>query len=181
MRHPPPRPRADTSVVVRHETPADRPCVAELVAAAFGQQAEARLIASLRPVANVLSLVATVADQVAGHVMLSPITARARAAQTPACGLAPLAVAPAMQRRGIGARLVEAGLTMLGDRGVGLVVVFGHREYYPRFGFAPAASLGLACKWGGEDGTFQALELIPDAARAYRGVVDYHPAFDAFC
>lgn len=95
-----------------------------------------------------------------------------------AYGLAPVSVAPNWQNRGIGSRLITAGLEELRRSGVGLVVVLGHASYYPRFGFVAAAPLGLKCKWVGDDGTFQAIELVDGTVRAYQGIVDYSPAFD---
>jgi putative acetyltransferase len=165
-------------ILVRPEERRDWECVETIVGDAFGQDAEARLVSRLRSVTGVFSLVATVDDTVVGHVLFSPLTARSGMRAPIAYGLAPVAVAPTWQRRGIGAQLITVGLEELRSVGVGLVVVLGHASYYPRFGFVPAATLGLSCKWGGEDGSFQAVELVVGSARAYRGVVDYHPAFD---
>jgi putative acetyltransferase len=164
-------------VVVRRESPADWSRVDEIVNDAFGRGAEARLVARLRSARGVLSLVATVDDVVVAHVMGSPLRSQP-AADATAYGLAPVSVARAWQRRAIGSRLVRAGLDELRHEGVALVVVLGDPTYYARFGFVAAAPLGLTCRWGGEDGAFQALELVGGAAQAYRGIVEYDDAFD---
>lgn len=132
---------------VRHESPADWERVERVVRDAFGQDAEARLVASLRSIPGALSLVATVDTVIVGHAMFTPVTARGKSPATAAYGLAPVSVAPDWQGRGIGSHLINAGLEELRRARVGLVVVLGHASYYPRLGFVAAAPLGLTCKW----------------------------------
>jgi putative acetyltransferase len=153
--------------------------VERVVRDAFGQTTEAKLVARLRSVDGVLSLVGSVEDEVVGHVMFSPVTPHGRAAAMAASGLAPVSVAPGWQRRGVGSRLITAGLQQLRAAGSGLVVVLGDPSYYSRFGFVAAAPAGLTCKWGGES-AFQLLEFIEGSARMYQGQVDYAPVFDEF-
>jgi len=64
-------------------------------------------------------------------------------------GLGPMAVHPEFQRRGIVSALVTEGLNQLQVSGCIVIVVVGHAEYYPRFGFSPAGKHGLKCPWGG--------------------------------
>jgi putative acetyltransferase len=58
-----------------------------------------------------------------------------------------------------------------------VVVVLGHPEYYPRFGFAPASSKGLSCEYPVPDEVFMALELREGALSGRRGLVRYSPEF----
>ena len=173
-----------TEIVVREEWPADAGDVHRVVAAAFGQPAEADLVSRLRGRPGVFALVAMAQGEMVGHIMFSPVTVRASSMDAPACvlGLAPMAVAPSWQRRGIGSRLVRAGLDACRARGAELVVVLGHPEYYPRFGFAPAAALGLHCKWPVPAEAFMAIDLSPGAPAAPRSrgarLVEYLPEFD---
>ncbi len=120
------------------------------------------------------SLVAVVRDRVVGHVALSPVSVGG--IERAAVALGPLAVDPDYQRRGIGALLVEAFLQHCRVRDEGLVVVLGYPGYYGRFGFVPAARLGLHYREAGE--AFQALEVRAGAAAGLSGEVSYHPAFD---
>jgi putative acetyltransferase len=166
--------------VVRHESPADWDQVEQVVRAAFDQATEAQLVARLRSVNGTLSLVSTVDDVVVGHAMFSPVTPQGKPAAVAAFGLAPVSVTPAWQRHGIGSRLITAGLEQLRAAGTGLVVVLGDPSYYSRFGFVAAAPLGLTCKWGGEEGAFQAIEFIPGSAGLYKGLVEYATVFDEF-
>jgi putative acetyltransferase len=169
-----------TRVVVRHESPANWEQVERVVRDAFDQATEAQLVARLRSVNGTLSLVGTVDEVVAGHVMFSPVPPHGKATAVAAFGLAPVSVAPGWQRRGIGSRLITEGLEQLRAAGTGLVVVLGDPTYYSRFGFVAAAPAGLTCKWGGEEGAFQMIELIEGSARLYQGLVEYDPVFDEF-
>ena len=131
--------------------------------------------------AGVVSLVAEEAGQVVGHVLFSPVRVeRADGQGREALGLAPMAVRPEHQRRGIGGRLVEAGLAACRRSGHGLVFVLGHPEYYPRFGFVPAFEHG--CRFRSEefDPAFFVAELSPGALAGVKGLVHYHDAFDRF-
>src|SRR5690606_16719209 len=110
---------------------------------------------------------------VIGHLLLSAVTIEADAPWQ-ALGLGPMAVAPTRQRRGVGAALVRTAFERARAAGAELIVVLGHPEYYPRFGFASAARLGLRCKWPVPEEAFMALELAPGAAaRRGGGLVRY--------
>jgi len=89
-------------------------------------------------------------------------------------GLAPLAVLPQWQR-GIGAQLVRAGVAACEHAGVGFIVLLGEPEYYCRFGFLKARSIGLDNEYGADE-AFTALELFPDAVGG--GMVRYAPEFN---
>jgi putative acetyltransferase len=99
--------------------------------------------------------------------------------KTPAAGLAPLAVLPDHQRQGVGSQLVRAGLETCRSRGLSVIVVLGHPEYYPRFGFVPASMKGLEYEHVGPSEAFMVLELQPGVLAHARGVVRYHPEFSA--
>ena len=79
------------------------------------------------------------------------------------------------QRRGIGSALVRAGLDAVREAGYRAVIVLGHPEYYPRFGFSPELAEKLASAFSGN--AFMALELVPGALRGTRGKVTYPAAF----
>jgi len=145
--------------------------------AAFGARGEADLVDALREQARPLvSLVAERQGAVAGHVLFSPVSM----ADHPGLGmmgLAPMAVVPELQRRGIGSALVRAGLERCRELCVSGVVVLGHPGYYPRFGFQPAVRFGLGCEYEVPEEAFMALELQPGALNRASGTVRYHPAF----
>lgn len=152
-------------VSIRAEAPGDADTIAAVVEAAFGQPAEARLVAAIRASgARFISLVATVDTRVIGHLMLSPVTVDGRAFDPSAMGLAPVSVAPDWQSRGVGSQLIERGLALCDEGQTPFVMVLGHPTYYPRFGFVQASLHGL-----------RYIEPVPDEAFMVRP----HPAGDS--
>ena len=168
-------------IAVRREVPADFPAVFEVVRRAFGRPDEAKLVEALRgPSDPQISLVGVEGDRVVGHVFFSPVSIESPEADWTAIGLAPLAVDPDYQNRGIGSALARAGLEACRELGEPIVFVLGHAEYYPRFGFRPAHGDGL---YYAEDpraeGSFMVAELVPEALRGRSGRVRYRPEFYA--
>jgi putative acetyltransferase len=132
-------------VVVRPERPGDAPAIRHVNEQAFGRAAEADLVDALRRHGTAtLSLVAVRDARIVGHILFSPVRIESEARSTAGLGLGPMAVLPACQREGIGSRLVRTALEECRRAGHGWVVVLGHPEYYPRFGFVPASRHGLA-------------------------------------
>jgi putative acetyltransferase len=149
-----------------------------LIVSAFGQNAEADLVDRLRKSSALThSLVAEDAGQIVGHLALSPVTIHRDEVDVSALGLAPLAVSPARQRQGIGTRLVSHWLRNIAQGRENLVVVLGHPDYYPRFGFRSAKPYGIFCEYNVPDNVFMVLALRPDALTEIDGVVRYHREF----
>jgi putative acetyltransferase len=163
--------------IIRPERPDDIPGIRDVNRTAFDTAAEAALVDALRQQASPLvSIVATEADTVVGHIFFSPVTLLSHP-EEPIMGLAPMAVLPARQRLGIGSMLVRTGLDECRRLGFEAVVVLGHADYYPRFGFVPASSFGLVSEYDVPDDVFMALELEPGALNHKAGTIRYHPAF----
>ncbi len=164
-------------VRVRPEEQQDRDGVRAVHAAAFGSSAEAGLADMLRQQAHpVVSLVAVEESTVAGHIMFSPVTLLGHP-ELKIMGLAPMAVAPGYQRKGIGSALARAGLKRCKELGFGAVVVLGHPEYYPRFGFSPASRFGIGCDYDVPSEAFMLIELQPGLLNGASGKIEYHSAF----
>lgn len=160
--------------VIRAERPADCAAIRRVLLSAFPTAQEAELVERLRRNGRLMiSLVAESADEVVGHVGFSPVTVGDSRAN--GVGLAPLAVRPEWQRHGVGALLLRAGVTACECAGVGFIVVLGEPEYYRRFGFLKASSIGLDNEYAADD-AFMALELFPRAVVA--GMVRYAPEFN---
>jgi putative acetyltransferase len=165
-------------VCIRRERPDDYAAVRQVHERAFDGPAEADLVDALRMRGKAtLSLVAVVAGRVVGHICFSPVTIEAGSQTFPAVGLAPLAVLPELQRRGIGSRLVEAGLVECRNAGYDCVVVLGHPAYYPRFGFVPACRYGITSEYAVPDEAFMILDLCGGTLRHRAGVVKYASEF----
>ncbi len=164
--------------IVRAETAEDYTAVRQVNELAFGGSDEAVLVDKLRAVADPQILLVAVKDaQVVGHIFFSPVSIEISDAAVLALGLAPMAVLPQYQRQGIGSQLVRQGLKECQRMGCTVVVVLGHPEYYPRFGFVPAKEKGLRCEYPVPDEVFMVAELEPEALAGRRGLVKYRPEF----
>ena len=163
---------------IRPERPGDLPAIATVNTSAFGGPEEAALVDGLRSDGVVIaSLVAEEAGALVGHILFSRLSIHTAGGVVPAAGLAPMAVLPERQRQGIGRALVGAGLEACRAAGERIVIVVGHRSYYPRFGFSHALAANLRSVYQGE--SFMALELQPRALEGVSGEVQYPPRFDS--
>lgn len=164
---------------IRPETPGDVAAIDEVNRTAFGRDDEARLVNALRDGGYArLSHVAEVDGKLVGHVLFSelPIVAD-DGRKTAALSLAPMAVSPDFQRSGIGTKLLTTAIAQCKTDGHQIVVVLGHPEYYPRFGFSSELAKNLACPLEVPADAWMALELAPGALRGVAGRVAYAPPF----
>lgn len=159
---------------IREERPTDIVAVRAINLAAFPTEAEANLVDAIRGNGNAtLSLVATDGDRVVGHILFSPVTVDSNPGGLMMVGLAPMAVLPELQRQGVGSSLVEAGLERCREMGVAAVVVLGHDEYYPRFGFEVASGHGIGCEYDVPERYFMVVGLKRGVLEGVSGVVRY--------
>lgn len=162
---------------IRAEAPKDAPTIEAVTVAAFLDAAhtshtEHYIVNALRRAgALTISLVAELDGVLVGHVALSPVSISDGSLHW--FGLGPISVLPAHQRRGVGAALMAAALAALRHHGAQGCVLLGDPGYYGRFGFCATADLVLP---GVPPAYFQALHLGPLLPR---GIVTYHPAFEA--
>ncbi|MCX5936135.1 MAG: N-acetyltransferase [Pseudanabaena sp. LacPavin_0818_WC45_MAG_42_6] len=146
--------------------------------AAFEQENEAILVDRLRGIDNTLSFVAEKSEQIVGHIFFSPVTLDGKCPEElMILGLAPLAVLPQYQRRGIGTLLVKHSLEKCTDLGCKAVVVLGSPAYYSRFGFISAKEKGLKCEYQVPDDVFMVLELQNGSLDGCHGTVKYRLEF----
>ncbi|HVI70327.1 MAG TPA: N-acetyltransferase [Pyrinomonadaceae bacterium] len=158
----------------REERADDVAAIRDVNRRAFGQDQEGNIVDALRSNGAVLlSLVATLNDQVVGHIMFSPISVD----DVTGAALAPMAVLPEHQRSGIGSKLVEAGIRELQDAGYPFIIVLGHANYYPRFGFVPASRVGIKCEWQVPDDVFMVLILDQAKMAGVFGLAKYRHEF----
>jgi len=166
-------------VGIRPEEPADFDAARRVLERAFpAEGGEAGLVDALRAAGSHvpdLCLVAEEGGEVVGHLFFS--VARLDSGDD-VLALAPMAVLPEWQRRGVGSRLIAAGLERAAATDFPLVVVLGHPEYYPRFGFEPAGAHGVKAPWDVPPEAWMVLRLPAHRPQA-RGLVTYAPAFDA--
>ncbi|MGE3298106.1 MAG: GNAT family N-acetyltransferase [Porticoccaceae bacterium] len=164
-------------MLIRAEEQRDWAAVHAVNVSAFETPAEATLVDALREQAQPLvSLVAEDNGAIVGHIMFSPVSLSGHPALR-IIGLAPMAVTPEHQRKGIGSALVRAGLEQCKQLGFGAVVVLGHPAYYPRFGFVPSARFGVDCEYEVPEEVFMIVELQAGHLSGASGKVKYHAAF----
>ncbi|ALV44478.1 putative acetyltransferase [Arthrobacter alpinus] len=151
-------------MIIRAEHPGDRPEINALLEAAFPQPVEAKLVRELYASREYLPKLSLVAESDRGEILGYVITTRAWIGAGKSLGLGPIAVDPGYQRQGIGLALMKATIAEATAMGESTIVLLGSTEYYPRFGFVPADSLGIASpdpSWGSH---FMALPLSDFAA-----------------
>jgi predicted N-acetyltransferase YhbS len=158
--------------ITRAETPADTAAIDAVNFHAFGRRYEADLVTRLRADSTVwLSYVATTSDdEVVAHALLS----RCHIDDTSALVLGPCAVLPAYQRSGAGSAAIRTALDAARIAGEHAVVMLGHDDYYPRFGFRQATEFGIHSPYDGPN----QMALALDPARPLpRGTIHYPEAW----
>jgi len=161
--------------MIRDAEPRDYAAIRAIVRHAFDGADEANLVERLRADGDVLvELVAGDDRALQGHILYSRLLIERDGGALEAAALAPVSVLPAFQNQGLGSRLIEAGNGRCAALGLAAIVVLGHADYYPKFGFAASAAASLQAPFSGP--SFMALELIPGAL-AKGGRVRYAKAF----
>ena len=174
-------------VLIRAEIPDDREAIQRVQRLAFGRADEGWLVEALCAGGNVrVSLVAEIGGAVIGHILFSKlpiITINSDTSQRlqsecrlSGLALAPLAVLPDYQRRGIGSQLVRRGLELCREQGHSIVIVLGPQDFYRRFGFDSELARGLASPFSGRE-SCMAMELVAGTLNGVVGVVQYPPPF----
>lgn len=163
---------------IRFENSEDRNGIRHINIEAFDTDAEANLIDALRKSdIPIISLVAEENGQLVGHILFSPVTLDGNKPNISIAGLGPMAVLPDWQNQGIGSRLVEEGLKQCKRSGYEVVVVLGHPNYYPRFGFSPSVNYGIKSEYDVPAEAFMVKEIHAGALDGCSGTVIYHQAF----
>lgn len=161
---------------IRPERVQDHSAIREVNRLAFGREDEGRLVEALRAGGYArVSVVAEDEGRIVGHILFSELAILARRGEIRALTLAPMAVIPDHQQRGVGSMLVREGLRACAERGYGVAIVVGHPGYYPRFGFSARLAERLTAPFSGD--AFMALELSPGALEDVEGEVAYPPPF----
>ncbi len=167
-------------IEIRREESKDRDAVHQLNLAAFDNGPEATVVDKLRlSCKDYLAFVAVEDYTVVGHILFTQVTVEG--CGVAGMGLAPMAVLPSHQRKGIGSQLVRHGLEHLRRSGCPFVIVLGHPDYYPRFGFELASKYQLISQWEGipdEDEAFMVVVFDSAVLPKAGGIARYRDEFD---
>ena len=173
------------NLIIRKETPKDHKVVFSLTEEAFrdlkfSNHDEQFLVERLRnseAFIPELSLVAELDGKVVGHIMLTKMTIRNNDKGYPTLGLGPVSVLPAFQCRGIGSRLIKEAHRIAQDMCYETVVLIGHPNYYPRFGYRVADNYGISFPFEAPAECCMVAELVPGALEGVSGLVEHPKEF----
>lgn len=167
-------------IEIREEREDDYDAVQIVNDRAFGTPEEGRIVNTLREICpGTLSLVAVSDEKIVGHIFFSPVTIDHEDTRVIGMGLAPMAVLPEFQNQGIGSLLVKEGLRRIKETDCPFIIVVGHINYYPRFGFERGSKYGLKCQWEGvPDEAFMVMVLNESVVAGISGVAKYRSEFD---
>jgi putative acetyltransferase len=165
----------NTLITVRKESKNDFEIVKKINDEAFGQPQEGIVVDKLRTLdPNALSLVAEVDGKLVGHIFYSSAEIDHNKKKIVGMGLAPVAVLPEYQRQGIGKKLITESINMLLNKTIPFIIVLGHEEYYPKFGFEIASKYGIKCQWDNvPDEAFMIMIIDIEVMKNIRGVAKY--------
>jgi len=161
---------------IRYESNHDKSRVWHINSQAFPTESEANLVDALRSNAKCISLVAEDENSVVGQILFSPVYIEGHE-QISIMGLAPMAVLPREQNKGIGSLLVQRGLEECKAKDFDAVAVLGHPNYYPRFGFQSSIKFNIESEYEVPDEVFMIQELTPESLSGVKGVIQYHDMF----
>ena len=173
-------------IIIQQEENTELPVICNLIEAAFANMQESdhqehhlvdRLHKSDTYIPE-LSLVAKTGNgEVAGYILLTKVKIVSGNEVYTSLAVAPLAVLPEYQNRGIGGMLLREAHKRAAALGYGTAVLLGHKDYYPRFGYRKAADYGITFPFDVPLEYCQVIELIPDALKNTKGIVHYPDVF----
>lgn len=164
---------------IRQETPQDFKSVYGINHLAFEQEGESQLIEKIRKGNSFvpeLSLVAEQDEKIIGHILFSKIKIIGESTYS-SLALAPMSVHPDFQKKGTGSKLVTIGLQIARNLKFEHVIVLGHKNYYPKFGFQKASKWKICCPFEVPEDHFMAIELVEGCLENKGGLVEYPPVF----
>jgi len=168
------------NIITRKESREDLARIKKINDRAFEQEDESRLVNKLRKKDQFipeLSLVAETDEMVVGHIFFYPVKIISADQKHTTLSLGPMSVLPEHQKKGIGGKLINEGLSRAKDFGFRSVIVVGHPEYYPKFGFTKASKWSIKVPFKVPDEVFMALEIAEGELQDKSGIIAYPAEF----
>ena len=169
-------------ITIRKENRNDYSDVYNLNKRAFEEEEEAKLVDLLRKsIAFIpeLSLVAIIEGDIVGHILFTKIKIiDDKGNENESLALAPMAVSPKNQKKGIGGKLIRKGFEIATKLNYKSVIVLGHDKYYPKFGFEPTTKWEITSPYDVPSNIFMGIELVNDGLKNVGGMVKYAKEFD---
>lgn len=173
------------NTTIKQEKPSDYKAIAQIIEEAFRDEPysdhnEQLLVEKLRMSKDFipeLSLIAEQNGEIIGHILLTKIKIINKSKTFDSLALAPVSVKPGFQKKGIGGMLITEShkkAKILGHRSI---VLLGHENYYPRFGYKLASNFGIKIPFDAPDENCMAIELVENALKSVSGIVQYPKAF----
>ena len=163
---------------IRAEKKADIDGIWQINAEAFETKEEADLVNALRDSGvSYISLVYEKNNELVGHILFTPVELVGDTSDLKLMGLAPMAVSPKLQNKGIGSSLIKAGIQQCINDGYDAIIVLGHPDYYPKFGFVPSVKYGIKTEYEVPEDVFMVLEVKENSLKGKKGTIKYHEAF----
>ena len=162
-------------MIIRKEEERDFVSIKMINDLAFCQSQEGNVINKVRESdTHALSMVAELDDKIVGHIFYSTAIIECNNEMIIGMGLAPMSVLPEYQKQGIGKKLINESLKILKKEAVPFIIVLGHENYYPKFGFEIASKYGIKCQWDGvPDEAFMIMILDEAKMSNVKGVAKY--------
>lgn len=172
-------------IKIRQERKEDHSDVFELISKAFEREElsdhrEQFLVERLRKskvFIPELSLVAETNGRLAGHILLSKVQIKNESESFESLALAPVSVLPEFQKMGIGGKLIEEAHSVAIKLGFGSVILLGHADYYPKFGYQKAEEFGVKLPFDVPSENCLAIELFPQSLKDVSDIVEYPSEF----
>jgi len=163
---------------IRAEKKTDINHIWQINAEAFETKEEADLVNTLRDSGvPSISLVYEQNNELLGHILFTKVELVGDTSGLKLAGLAPMAVSPKFQNSGIGSSLIKAGIQQCINDGYDAIIVLGHPDYYPKFGFVPSVKYGIKTEYDVPENVFMVLEIKENVLKGKQGTIKYHEAF----
>ncbi|MEM6297880.1 MAG: N-acetyltransferase [Bacteroidota bacterium] len=173
-------------MTIRQEQEADHKQVFEVIekafkGAAFTDNAEHFLVERLRKsdaFIPELSIVAKIEGKLVGHILLTKLKIKSKTGAFPSLALAPVSVLPEFQNQGVGGKLILESHKKARELGYKSIVLLGHADYYPRFGYKKASDYGIQLPFNVPKENCMVIELVENGLQGVSGIVEYPEEFN---